>query len=169
MQEEQSSQLKFIEAFKNSGLSGKISLILATWFGVGLIPGAPGTFGSLAAIPFFIVISYAGSIYTGLSLIVLFSVAVWTSDISRKLLKKNDPSMVVIDEVAGLFVAVFLLPVSIKSVLLGFLLFRIFDILKPYPIRLIDRKMKTGLGIVLDDIVAGIFSNICLRLIMLFL
>ena len=167
MQGDQSSTSQFIESFKNTDLSGKIALVLATWFFTGLVPGAPGTFGSLAAIPFYVLINYIGSVYIGLMLLVLIPAAILTSGISSRLLKNDDPSVVVIDEVAGFFLAIFLLPATIKSISLCFLLFRMFDISKPFPVGVIDRKMKTGFGIVLDDLVAGIYANLGVRLILL--
>jgi phosphatidylglycerophosphatase A len=142
-------------------------LLLSSWFGVGRLPLAPGTWGTLGAVPLVLIISYFGPIPAVISLAVIILLAVLTSDISQKLLGKDDPPEVVIDEVAGYFVAVFLLPFSWRSFILGFLLFRIFDILKPFPIRTIHKKVKGGIGICLDDIVAGVYANVCIRLIML--
>jgi phosphatidylglycerophosphatase A len=141
----------------------KTALLLSSWFGSGLMPIAPGTFGTLAAVPPAIIIYYFGTVPSVISLIVIIPLAVWTSNVTQKLLGKDDPSEIVIDEVAGFFVTVFLLPFSWLSFTLGFLLFRVFDILKPFPIGIIDKKVKGGTGIVLDDIVAGIYANICVR------
>ncbi len=127
------------------------------------MPIAPGTFGTLAAVPPAIIIYYFGTVPSVISLIVIIPLSVWTSNVTQKLLGKDDPSEIVIDEVAGFFVTVFLLPFSWLSFTLGFLLFRVFDILKPFPIGMIDKKIKGGTGIVLDDIVAGIYANICVR------
>jgi len=141
----------------------KTALLLSSWFGSGLMPIAPGTFGTLAAVPPAIIIYYFGTVPSVISLIVIIPLAVWTSNVTQKLLGKDDPSEIVIDEVVGFFVTVFLLPFSWLSFTLGFLLFRVFDILKPFPIGIIDKKIKGGTGIVLDDIVAGIYANICVR------
>jgi phosphatidylglycerophosphatase A len=157
------------ESFRRAGLSGKVALIFSTWFGAGLIPGAPGTFGSLGAIPLVIVFYCLGALYMNLFLIVIIPFALWASEISRRLLERDDPSEVVIDEVAGLFMALFLLPLSWLSITAGFLLFRIFDIFKPFPIGMIDRRVKGGTGIVLDDILAGIYANICVRVLLIFI
>jgi len=143
----------------------KTVLLLSSWFGSGLMPIAPGTFGTLAAVPPAIIIYYFGTVPSVISLIVIIPLAVWTSNVTQKLLGKDDPSEIVIDEVAGFFVTVFLLPFSWLSFTLGFLLFRVFDILKPFPIGIIDKKIKGGTGIVLDDIVAGIYANICVRVV----
>ena len=132
------------------------------------MPLAPGTFGALAAVPLIIIIKYFGVVHIGICLIVLIPMAVWTSQIAQKLLGKNDPSEVVIDEVAGLFLAVLLIPLSWFNFILAFLLFRMFDILKPFPIGMIDRSIKGGTGIVLDDLVAGIYANLCIRIITIF-
>ena len=155
---------------KERGLTLKEAfiLLLSSWFGVGRLPLAPGTWGTLGAVPLVLIISYFGPIPAVISLAVIILLAVWTSDISQKVLGKDDPPEVVIDEVAGYFVAVFLLPFSWWSFILGFLLFRIFDILKPFPIRMIHKKVKGGIGICLDDIVAGVYANVCIRLVHLF-
>ena len=89
------------EAFQEANLYEKTVLILSSWFGTGLMPLAPGSFGTLAAVPPVIIINYFGSFLSGISLIVLIPLAVWTSNISQKLLGKDDPPEVVIDEVTG--------------------------------------------------------------------
>jgi phosphatidylglycerophosphatase A len=157
----------FKESFKRAGPSGKTALIISSWFGSGLAPLLPGTFGSLAGLPFVIVLSYLGAVYSGIFILIIIPLAIWASDVSERLLGRDDPPEVVIDEVAGLFLTVFLMPLSWLNIILGFLLFRVFDIFKPFPIGFIDRNVKGGLGIVLDDILAGIYANICLRLITL--
>jgi len=152
---------------KEKGLALKEAfiLLLSSWFGVGRLPLAPGTWGTLGAVPPVLIISYFGPVPAVISLAVIIPLAVWTSGISQKLLGKDDPPEVVIDEVAGYFVAVFLLPFSWWSFIPGFLLFRIFDILKPFPIRMIHKKVKGGIGICLDDIAAGVYANIGVRIV----
>ena len=152
---------------KERGLTLKEAfiLLLSSWFGVGRLPLAPGTWGTLGAVPLVLIISYFGPIPAVISLAVIIPLAVWTSDISQKVLGKDDPPEVVIDEVAGYFVAVFLLPFSWWSFILGFILFRIFDVLKPFPIRKIHKKVKGGIGICLDDIVAGVYANVCIKFV----
>ena len=158
-----------INIFK--GLSGidKAILLLATWFCSGLVPFAPGTWGSLLALPFVAVAYYPGFAYSCLSLIIIFLVSIPVSGRASQLLKKEDPSAVVIDEVTGIFVSMFLIHVSWTSIVCGFILFRIFDIIKPFPVGLIDRKIKGGTGIVLDDVMAGIYANVGLRIILFFM
>jgi len=162
-----SDSLSFREAFKKGNLSEKTALILSSLFGAGLMPLAPGTFGTLAAAPPAAIIKYLGGGYECVFFVVLVTLALWSSHVGSKALMTGDPSCVVIDEAAGFFMAVFLLPLTFKSFILGFLLFRVFDIVKPFPIGLIDRRMKGGPGIVLDDLVAGLFANICARIILL--
>ena len=155
------------EIFGKADFLRKMALILATWFGSGLLPGAPGTFGSLAGLPLVILLSYLGDFFTGIALLVLIPVAVWSSGLCGILLKRDDPSEVVIDEVAGFLLSIFLLPFSWVNVFSGFLLFRFFDILKPFPIGLVDKKIKGGTGIVMDDLLAGVYANICMRLLLI--
>jgi phosphatidylglycerophosphatase A len=150
---------------RDPALKEGFTLLLSSWFGVGRLPLAPGTWGTLGAVPLVLIISCFGPVTVAISLAVIITLAVWTSGSSQKLLGKDDPPEVVIDEVAGYFVTVFLLPFSWWGFILGFLLFRIFDILKPFPIRTIDKNVKGGIGICLDDIVAGIYANVGVRLL----
>ena len=153
----ESDSLTLKEAFRKAGCSGKIALTLSTWFGSGLFPLAPGTFGTVAAIPLAVFFAYLGVVYTVLLLVCIVPVALWASERSRNLLGRDDPPEVVI----------FLLPLSWVSLISGFLLFRIFDVWKPFPIGTIDRKLRSGVGIVLDDVLAGIYANICVRVVFL--
>lgn len=130
------------------------------------MPKAPGTVGTLAAIPLACAINYMGAIYGSLCLLILIAVAVLTSGLSRKLMGRKDPPEIVVDEAAGFSVTLFLLPLSWFNLFLGFLLFRLFDISKPFPIRRLE-KVKGGFGIVLDDLLAGIYANLALRIMLL--
>lgn len=134
---------------------------MATWFGAGLAPRAPGTFGTLAAIPLILIYRF-GPAWSVAALMGIMAVAVWSAHRTGELLGREDPSQVVIDEAAGLFVTLFLLPITWESVLLGFILFRFFDIVKPWPVRQSER-LKGGLGIVVDDLLAGIYAHLILR------
>ncbi len=145
----------------------KLILLFATWFGTGLIPFAPGTWGSLAALPFAAGAYSLGIIFSFLSLAAIFFFAIPVSGRASKIMNTEDPSSVVIDEVAGIFVTLFLIPVSWTAIAAGFMLFRIFDIIKPFPVGLIDKRVKGGAGIVLDDIMAGVYANVCLRVILI--
>ena len=167
MSKDQSDNLPVLNAFRQTGFYGKIALILATWFGVGLAPVISGTFGTLAAVPLILLLNYFGEWYGVIALVVVTVVAIWASDRTQGLLGKTDPSEVVIDEVAGFLVTMLLLPASLVNVGLGFILFRFFDIVKPWPVRQSER-LKGGVGIVVDDLLAGVYAHLCLRGVLLF-
>lgn len=141
---------------------------MATGFSVGHIPFAPGTFGSILGLPLgFILAGLALPLaIAGAGLFILG--AVWIANDAEKLLKQSDPGCIVIDEIAGMAVTLIGLPVNLKIALMGFILFRILDVVKPFPIRILDQRLKGGLGVVMDDVVAGIFANVLLRLILHF-
>jgi len=153
-----------IESFRKAALPDKVALILSSCFGLGLIPVAQGTFGTLAAIPLAAALARAGPMAGAYFLFFFILLAVWVSARSARALDKEDPAEVVIDEAAGLLLTLFLLPATAFNLCLGFVLFRLFDILKPYPIRRLERT-GGGAGIVLDDLLAGVYGNVCLRLI----
>ncbi len=156
------------ESFRKADLSGKTALCLASWFGAGLAPKAPGTFGTLTAVPLAVAVYYFGVFYGALFIVIFILIAVWASGLSQKILRRDDPPEVVIDEVAGFLLTIFLVPPSLLSLCFGFVLFRFFDILKPFPIGR-SEKLKGGAGIVLDDLLAGIYSNLCLRIVLFFM
>lgn len=167
MSKDQSDNLSVMGAFGQTGFYGKIALILATWFGIGLVPVASGTFGTLAALPVVLLLNYLGEWYGAFALVVVTVAAIWASDRTQELLGRTDPSEVVIDEVSGFLVTMLLLPTSWVNVGLGFILFRFFDIVKPWPVRQAER-LKGGFGIVVDDLLAGVYAHLCLMGILLF-
>lgn len=133
--------------------------LLATWFGSGLLPKAPGTWGSLAALPFaWLIQHYAG--WPGLlaATALVFAVGVWAAGSYAGRGANPDPGEIVIDEVAGQWLAVLPAAGSLPLYVAGFLLFRLFDIWKPWPIRTVERKLKGGLGVMADDILAGLVA-----------
>ncbi len=143
-------------------------VFLATGFSIGHIPFAPGTFGSILGLPLsFILAGLALPLAIAGAGLFIFG-AVWIANEAEKLLQQDDPGCIVIDEIAGMAVTLIGLPVDLKIALMGFILFRILDVLKPFPIRLLDRRLKGGLGVVMDDVVAGIFANALLRLLLYF-
>jgi phosphatidylglycerophosphatase A len=152
-----SDNLKILKTFQKANFSGKWALALSTCFGIGLIPKAPGTMGTLATVPLIFWLDGFGMIIEVFSILALCAIGIWSSGLSGKLLGKADPPTVVIDEVAGFFVTMFLLPLQWFGIICGFVLFRFFDIVKPYPIRKAE-KIGGGLGIVLDDLIAGIYA-----------
>jgi len=160
----QSDNLSFSDAFRGAGPGGRGALILSSWFGSGLFPVASGTFGTLTAIPL-VLISGLGTAWAVSILIAVTGVGIWAAGRTEDLLRKEDPSEVVIDEVAGLSVTMFLLPLSWQSIALGFFLFRFFDVAKPWPVHPLE-KLKGGWGIVMDDLMAGVYAHVLLRAVL---
>lgn len=152
--------------FGKADIWGKTALVLSTWFGAGFVPKAPGTSGTLAGLPLVLITKCFGPLYEALFLFAFVLLAIWSSGRSYRLLGREDPSEVVIDEVAGYLLALFFLPSSWLTISLGFLLFRFFDIWKPFPIKRIE-AVKGGPGIVLDDLAAGLYANLIMRGILL--
>ncbi len=137
---------------------------LAFGFGSGLAPKAPGTAGTLAAIPLLYLMSLLGSINYLIVLTIVILVGIWLCQKTSDDLGVHDHSGIVWDEFAGLFVTMIAVPLTWKTITAGFLLFRLFDIWKPWPIGWLDKKVSGGLGIMLDDIVAGVFAAGVLQL-----
>jgi len=162
MSKPQSDSLTLKGCFRRATVSEKMLLVLSTWFGIGFIPGAPGTWAGLASLPLVIVKGRLCAFYETLSLLAFIVIAVWICERAEKFVSRRDPPEIVIDEAAGLLVTFFLLPISWLSLVSGFVLFRIFDIFKPFPIRRVE-GIRGGAGIVCDDIVAGIYANLGLR------
>jgi phosphatidylglycerophosphatase A len=147
----------------------RLALLLATWWGVGYVPRAPGTAGTIAAIPFFLLLSQL-PLYDYLPCVLgIGLVACWAAGEAERIFQEQDSKRIVIDEAVGFLVTMTALPPTWPYLIGGFCLFRCFDILKPPPIRLIERKVKGGYGVVLDDVLAGIYAQISLRIIAAFL
>ena len=153
-----------IGAFRKAGLPAKLALVLSSCFGLGLIPVAQGSFGALAGIPLAIGLARLAPLAGAYLLFFFILLAIWAAGKSARALGTGDPAEVVIDETAGQLLTLFLLPATGFNLCLGFILFRLFDILKPYPIRRLE-KIGGGSGIVLDDLLAGVYGNVCLRLL----
>ena len=135
------------------------AILIATWFGAGLLPKAPGTWGSLFALPFaWLMVAAGGAPLLGGAVVVLFFIGWWAS--SRYIEQSGiaDPGSVVVDEVAGQWLTLVAVPLDPLLYLIGFLLFRIFDIIKPWPVSWADRRVGGGLGVMLDDILAGLYA-----------
>jgi phosphatidylglycerophosphatase A len=140
-------------------------LILATGFGVGYSPIAPGTLGTLVAILIYYFLSEISPPLYEITLIGFFFLSVWVSENAERFFRKKDDQRIVIDEIIGFLTTMLWVPKTIRFVIIGFFLFRFFDILKPFPIRRLEKGFKGGFGVVLDDVVAGVYANIVLRLI----
>ena len=142
--------------------------ILSTFFGLGFLPGAPGTFGSAGALLIYLALAYGGApdfILLGL-LCASTALAIWLSPWANKYFGRDDPRQFVLDEAAGYFLTMLFVPIGNIWLggVIGFVLFRFFDIAKPFPIRRAE-KAPHNLGIVADDLLAGLFANISLRII----
>ena len=138
---------------------------LALGFGSGLLPKAPGTFGTLAAIPLYLLLAPSSvSIYL-VSVIVMSIAGIYICGQAAKDAGVHDHGAIVWDEIVGFLITMFMIPLSWKSVIVGFILFRIFDIFKPWPISFTDKNVHGGLGIMLDDIIAGLAALACMHLI----
>lgn len=142
---------------------------LALGFGSGLVPMMPGTFGSLAALPILLAMSFFSLEVFIFITVVSFLVGIYLCGKTARDLKMHDHGSIVWDEVAGMMVTFIAIPLNPLSLLLGFLLFRFFDILKPWPISVFDRRVHGGFGIMIDDIVAGAIACACLHGILYFL
>lgn len=144
---------------------------IATGFGSGLAPKAQGTFGSLAAIVPWVLLHAVLPVWGWLLLIVVsFAIGTWACNVAGRIIGVDDHRSLVWDEFVGQWIA--LLPVLVMPgwlwVAVGFALFRLFDVWKPWPIAWFDRRVKGGLGVMLDDVIAGIFAALALHLIQYF-
>ena len=140
-------------------------LFVATGFFIGTVPFAPGTFGSLIGLPVCFLLSRLNLLQSVIYILVFILVAIGIASAAEKILKQKDPGQIVIDEIAGLMVTFAGLPFNLKTALAGFIIFRVFDILKPFPIRILERRVGGGTGVVLDDVLAGVYGNLILRLV----
>lgn len=136
----------------------RLLMAIATGFGLGYLPKAPGTWGTLLALPihYMIVRLPLQGYITAIAIIIV--VAILTAGSAEKILDRPDPKIVVIDEVAGMLITMIALPAHPAAWFMAFVLFRIFDIAKPFPVNFFDQRFHGGLGIVLDDLMAGIYA-----------
>ncbi|WP_303720582.1 phosphatidylglycerophosphatase A [Malonomonas rubra] len=149
---------------KTEELLRKLILLLASNAGLGYAPVASGTIGSLMGIPFFYYLSCFSWPLQLVTFIALLFLSFWACDEAGKIYGEADDGRIVIDELVGYLATVLFLPFSWGAAIIGFFWFRLFDILKPGPAGWFDREMKNGVGVTLDDVVAGIYAAIALRL-----
>lgn len=161
-----SDSLNIIKEIKKVNVLDKIALILSIWFGLGLLPGIPGTLGTAGAIPIYLLGNFLGPEYQLFFLLIIIIGAIWASNRSQLILGRLDPKEIVIDEVAGFLLTIIFIPFTWLTLIAGFFLFRFFDILKPPPIKKIEIKARGGFGIVLDDLLAGVYAHISLRFLL---
>jgi phosphatidylglycerophosphatase A len=162
----QSDNLQIREVIKKARWLDKVALLLSIWFGTGLLPGIPGTFGTAGAIPVYLLIDLFGAGYQALFILIVIIGAIWSAHRSQSILGRADPKEIVIDEVAGFLVTLVLIPFTLRNLIAGFFLFRFFDILKPPPVRTIERRVAGGFGIVLDDLLAGVYAHLGVWLVL---
>ena len=136
-------------------------LAVATVAGTGYAPVAPGTFGSAAGLAVWYILPSSPLVHLA-AIAIVFAAGAWSGSIAERHFHTTDPGPVVVDEVLGMLVTLFLNPVGWHGALLGFLLFRLFDIVKPYPARRLE-KLHGGMGIMADDAMAAVYANLALR------
>ncbi len=141
-----------------------VAYVLATWFGCGFVPLAPGTAGTLAAVPLFLLIRSHGPLVVLLVALALGVVGVWAAGEVVLYRREHDPQIVVIDEVVGVLVTLAASTPTWTSVVLAVVLFRIFDQWKPWPARSLE-ALPGGLGVVMDDVAAGVWGAAVLLII----
>ncbi len=140
-------------------------LFLASGCGLGALPRVPGTWGSLGALPLWLLFSWLSNSWYLLLVLVLSCLAIMIADKTGKYLRVTDSPVIVIDEIAGLLLALTGVPLGIGNALTAFLLFRFFDIVKPFPADWCENNLSGGLGVVADDLVAGIMTWIIMHLL----
>ena len=150
-----------------NGFSRGFIIFLSTGAFSGYVPVMPGTAGSAAGIAVFYLLSFFSiPVYFLLTALFIF-LSIWSAGKAEQLFREKDPPRVVIDEIAGYLITMATFPPDWRYVFAGFVIFRIMDILKPYPANRINDRVQGGLGIVLDDVVAGLYANLILQAVRL--
>jgi len=143
----------------------KVIMAIATGLYSGYLPKAPGTWGSLVGLLLFFLL-HTLSLPVYLAIVAgLFLVGSFAAGEAEKIMDHKDPGLVVIDEIVGMLITMIGVPATPLAMALGFILFRIFDIAKPFPINLVDQRLHGGVGIMLDDVIAGIYSLVILHVL----
>lgn len=143
-----------------------LTKLIATGFYSGYSPIAPGTAGSLAGLALYLIPGFEGPLAFPLLIILIFAIGVFSAAALERLVGE-DPPVVVIDEIVGMWVSLLLLPKTLPVIAAAFLLFRFYDIVKPPPARQLER-LRNGWGIMLDDVAAGLYANLTVRLLRTF-
>jgi len=143
----------------------RLGLFIATCGYLGYVPVAPGTFGSAAGLVVFAALRWSGSPALELAVIILlFAVGVWSANAAERHFGGVDPAPVILDEVVGMLITLAFLPVNITGAIVGFLLFRLLDVVKPWPANRLE-ALHGGLGVMADDAMAGVYGNVAMRLL----
>jgi phosphatidylglycerophosphatase A len=140
-----------------------VALALASAFGVGYMPLAPGTWGSAVGLVLWFVLP-ASPLVQGAVIVALFVVGSWSGSVAERHFGRTDPGEVVIDEVMGMLITLFLNPVGWKGAIVAFLFFRVADVIKPYPANRLER-LPGGIGVMADDAMAAVYANLALRVV----
>jgi phosphatidylglycerophosphatase A len=144
----------------------RLAVFVATVGYSGYFPVAPGTVGSLAGLVFYLLVWWSQSLAVEVGLIVmLFFLGIWAGTTAERYFGGIDPGQIVIDEVVGMLITLAFIPVGLSGALVGFFLFRVFDVIKPFPAARLER-LHGGLGVMADDAMAAIYANLSLRLLM---
>jgi phosphatidylglycerophosphatase A len=143
----------------------RLAVFLATAGYTGYVPFAPGTIGSAVGLVVYLLVSWSGSALVEAALIVvLFAAGVWAGTTAEQFFGGIDPGPIVLDEVVGMLITLAFIPVGWSGALAGFFLFRVFDVVKPWPARSLER-LHGGLGVMADDAMAAVYANLALRLV----
>jgi phosphatidylglycerophosphatase A len=151
----------------NSTRKNDLVIFLATGFFTGFLPTMPGTWGTFAGIPLVIISHRLTLIMQAAVLVVFVFFAAFIAGRAEILFEDRDARPIVIDEMVGFLITLLWLPLNFLTLCLGFVLFRLFDIVKPPPIGILEKRLHGGWGIVLDDVLAGVFANVTLRLLLI--
>jgi phosphatidylglycerophosphatase A len=144
-------------------LKQRLGLFIATCGYLGYVPLAPGTFGSAVGVLLFFAVRASGSVAIELAAIVLlFAIGVWSGTVAEHHFGGIDPGPIVLDEVVGMLITLAFIPIGLSGALAGFFLFRLFDVLKPFPARRLE-SLHGGLGVMADDAMAAVYANLSLR------
>jgi phosphatidylglycerophosphatase A len=143
----------------------RIAILVATVLGAGYAPIAPGTVGSAAGLLLWAVLP-STPVVQAAAIIVLFAAGAWSGSVAERHFGRTDPGQVVIDEVMGMIITLFLIPVGWRGACVGFLFFRVADVVKPFPAKRLER-LHGGVGVMADDAMAAVYANLALRLALL--
>jgi len=139
-----------------------VATLIATAGGAGLSPIAPGTVGALVAIPLAYFLDKLGTLSYVLAIVAVAGVGAWAAEVYDEAWGTHDAQSIVVDEVAGMLLSVVCVPRTAMNLILGFLLFRLFDIWKPWPVRFVDQNVGGGIGCMADDLIAGCYAALLL-------
>jgi phosphatidylglycerophosphatase A len=144
-----------------SGFGVRLALAVATALGVGYVPIAPGTFGSLAGLLLWALMPESPRAQAA-AIVVVFAAGCWSAGVAERHFGRTDPGYVVVDEVMGMLITLFMNPVGWGGAAIAFLLFRIFDVVKPFPANRLE-ALHGGVGVMADDGMAAVYANLALR------